>query len=420
MGLAVGGEREAQRLLGRGLADRAGDGDHLALEARARGAGEIAQGLEHVVDDEQRRVGGEARAHVAGDDGQARAGLERVVDEVVAVARLALDGEEGLAARQAAAVDGDAGDVGRQRAGWRRRAWRRPCRTVVQRAVMRASSRLVVPGAAQREAVRCETRDPQLNSAYGCPGLRLQRCVMRCARDTIARTLLMPPHPSTPPPPPRGRKSAAPGRRRSGRFHGLCRRSTGHRRARARRWRRGSPPRGRRSRWRPCASARIAARMPGGVLAARIVVGDDDAVGGLGGDAAHDRPLAGVAVAAGAEHDDELAGRIGPQRLERLLQRVGLVRVIDEDRRAIALAGEFEAALGAFELSPARRRRARARRRWRCISPRRARRCAPGSRRPKAASRCSRVRHAPASRAARSRRWRRRRGGCRRRSRRPS
>ena len=40
--LAVGGEREQQRLLGRGLADRAGDGDDLGVRAGARGAREIA------------------------------------------------------------------------------------------------------------------------------------------------------------------------------------------------------------------------------------------------------------------------------------------------------------------------------------------------------------------------------------------
>src|SRR4051812_47309955 len=42
----------------------------------------------------------------------------------------------------------------------------------------------------------------------------------------------------------------------------------------------------------------------GGIFAARIVVGDDDAVGALGGDGAHQGALALVAVAAGAEHDD--------------------------------------------------------------------------------------------------------------------
>ena len=75
----------------------------------------------------------------------------------------------------------------------------------------------------------------------------------------------------------------------------------------------------------------------GGVLAARIVVGDDDDVGELLGDRAHLRPLAGIAVAAAAEHHDELAGAMGAQRGERVLERVGRVRVIDDDRRAVGM-----------------------------------------------------------------------------------
>ena len=102
----------------------------------------------------------------------------------------------------------------------------------------------------------------------------------------------------------------------------------------------------------------MAARMAAGLFAARIVVGDDDAVGFLRGDGAHHRPLAGVAVAAGAEHHDQPAVDIRPQRLQRLGERVGLVRVVDEDRRAVALAGEFEPALGAFELLQRREHRA--------------------------------------------------------------
>src|SRR6185437_5909360 len=94
----------------------------------------------------------------------------------------------------------------------------------------------------------------------------------------------------------------------------------------------------------------------GRIFAARIVVGDDDAVGILGGDAAHDRTLAGVAVAAGAEYDDELSAGVGTQGLQRLRHRVRLVRVIDEDRRAIDAADEFKAALGAGELFQRRER----------------------------------------------------------------
>ena len=73
-------------------------------------------------------------------------------------------------------------------------------------------------------------------------------------------------------------------------------------------------------------------------------------IGILGRDRAHDRTLAGVAVAAGAEDDDELAFRVRPQRLQRLRQRVRLVRVVDEDRRAVVFADPLQPALGAFEM----------------------------------------------------------------------
>ena len=106
MRLAVGGKREQQGFLGAGLADRAGDGDDFGARARARGAREIAQSFEHVGDDQQRRIGGKARAVVARDDGEPGAGFERGLDEVVAVAVVALDREEGVALAERAAVDG--------------------------------------------------------------------------------------------------------------------------------------------------------------------------------------------------------------------------------------------------------------------------------------------------------------------------
>src|SRR5664280_240272 len=120
MGLAVGGEREEQGLLGAGLADRTGDGDHVGARASARGGGEFAQSLEHVRDDQQRRSGGKLRALIACDHGKHGAGFERGLDEVVAVAIVARDGEEGLALADASRIDGQAGHLGRQRAGFLR------------------------------------------------------------------------------------------------------------------------------------------------------------------------------------------------------------------------------------------------------------------------------------------------------------
>ena len=63
MRLAVGGEREAQRLLGAGLADRAGDGDDLGrASARARRGRDRARPSSTSSTSKQRRIGGKARA----------------------------------------------------------------------------------------------------------------------------------------------------------------------------------------------------------------------------------------------------------------------------------------------------------------------------------------------------------------------
>ncbi len=121
------------------------------------------------------------------------------------------------------------------------------------------------------------------------------------------------------------------------------------------------------------------------IFAARIVVGDDDAVGIFGGDRAHQRTLAGIAVAAGAEHHHQLAFRIRPQRLQRLRQRIGLVRVVDKDRRAVAFADPLQPALGAFKMFAARRTRLRARCRCRSQARRRPAHSRSGIRRPAAA-----------------------------------
>ena len=87
-----------------------------------------------------------------------------------------------------------------------------------------------------------------------------------------------------------------------------------------------------------------------GALAAGVVVRDDDVVGKARRDAPHDRPLALVAVAAAAEHAHDPAGREGAQRLERGLQRIRLVRVVDDDEAAAHPAHDLEPALHALQL----------------------------------------------------------------------
>ena len=73
----------------------------------------------------------------------------------------------------------------------------------------------------------------------------------------------------------------------------------------------------------------------GRVLAARIVVGDDRHVGQPRRGRAHQRALAAVAVAAGAEHHVQPAGGVRAQRGQQPLQRVRRVGVIDIDRGAV-------------------------------------------------------------------------------------
>ena len=74
----------------------------------------------------------------------------------------------------------------------------------------------------------------------------------------------------------------------------------------------------------------------------------------------HLRALALVAVAAAAEHADQLARRrgSGPQREQRFFERVGRVRVIDDDQRL---------AVAAATLHASRRRRQRRQRSKRSI-----------------------------------------------------
>ena len=72
------------------------------------------------------------------------------------------------------------------------------------------------------------------------------------------------------------------------------------------------------------------------LLGARVVGGDDREVRQPRRDLAHHRPLAAVAVAARAEHDDQPPGRQLARRQQHLLQRVRLVRVVDEHARTAA------------------------------------------------------------------------------------
>ena len=82
------------------------------------------------------------------------------------------------------------------------------------------------------------------------------------------------------------------------------------------------------------------------VLRARVVGGDHGEVGEPVGDRPHQRALLAVAVAAAAEDADQPPVRRGdlPRRDEHVLERVGGVGVVDEDRERLALVDRLEAA----------------------------------------------------------------------------
>ena len=77
----------------------------------------------------------------------------------------------------------------------------------------------------------------------------------------------------------------------------------------------------------------------GRVLAARVVVGDDREIGKARGDFAHDRPLAGVAVAAAAEDDEQPAARVRAQRVQDVFERIGRMGLVEIDRSAASERG---------------------------------------------------------------------------------
>ena len=157
--------------------------------------------------------------------------------------------------------------------------------------------------------------------SHHTPGMRPRSLPARDARERLAGHR-------------RHRRTAGPRRRRSGRFRGPCPRSPEHRRLRSAAIAATIACTAIADSMAPGAAARIARRISAGVLAARIVVGDIDAIGKLGRELAHQRPLAAVAIAAGAEHDREPPLGMRPQRAQHRRQRVRRMGVIDKDRRA--------------------------------------------------------------------------------------
>ena len=295
MGRAVSRKREPQRFLGAGLADRAGDRDHLRLRARTRRGGERAQAGEYVGHHQQRRIVRQRRLPAGGDDGERCPRAKRRGDEFMAVAAVG-DGEERFAGTRWCGCRWKSPRYRTAAHRGVRRPSPPPCRrrSTAQRAVMRQ-----LPERRGDRLVIAERHHPVADDLAGFMALAGdQQNVARAQRGDRRTDRLAP-------------VADLDGARRRGQDGGADGR---------------------------------------GDFAARIVVGDDDAIGLRGSDRAHQRPLAAVAVAAGTEYHHELAAHRGPQRLERLGERVGLMRIVDEDRRAVARSGQFEPALCAFEI----------------------------------------------------------------------
>src|SRR5262249_26099941 len=85
------------------------------------------------------------------------------------------------------------------------------------------------------------------------------------------------------------------------------------------------------------------------ILAARVVGRHDRRIGERRSDSAHERPLLPVAFAAAAEDADQPARAERAGLAKHALERVGLVRVVDEPRERLALVDRLEAAGDAGE-----------------------------------------------------------------------
>jgi len=100
---AVGGEGKPQRLLGAGLSDRAGDGDHLRLGAAHARQGQRTQRVEYILDEQQRRIAKRLAAERATTASPAPA-FSAPLDNSWPSQIIALDGEDRRRLWQRAAV----------------------------------------------------------------------------------------------------------------------------------------------------------------------------------------------------------------------------------------------------------------------------------------------------------------------------
>ena len=281
-------QREAQRFLGAGLADRAGDRDDLCLASgRAPRAPSVSSAVEHIGDDEQRR--------------------RQPAERMAACLR------PPPASR------------------------RRPCSAAATKSWPSRHSPLMAkkasPGCRLRLSIempryavrqRARARRAAHRPATSASTVQSGHAHAAAPRSAAAHRLVVAERQSR-------------GRRRSGRSRGPCRRPAARRRPaasatavadRLARGRRSRSRRARRPGWRRGSSPASSLR---GLSSVTMTT-----VGEPRRDLAHHRALAAVAVAAAAEHDDERGRCVnGRSASQHVRQRVGLVRVVDIDRRAV-------------------------------------------------------------------------------------
>ena len=281
VGRPLAGEGQPERLLGAGLADAAGDRGEARAAAGARGLSERGQRLHRVGDHDQRSVGRNAFRQPVHQ--RRSAALQCAADEIVTVVVRPAQGDEQLARGDAAGIDRDARDGP----------------VALGAAAGRVSDLAGGPERPAQATAPCtaasaaRTSTASSNGSTTSPTIWPVSCPLPATTRTIAGAQL--------------------------RHGGADRRA----------------PVADLDRTRAGGEDRPADR--GRVLAARVVVGDEYEVGARGGDLAHHRPLAGITVAAAAEHHHEAAVGVRPQRVQDLRQRVRLVGVVDEDRRAAGM-----------------------------------------------------------------------------------
>ncbi len=336
-------KREPQGFLGAGLADRAGDADHLgaAASARARAASRVKPS-EHVRHHQQRRVLGEpASRFVGGNDRQTGAVGEHVATKSWPSRESPLIAKNASPRPDAARVD--------------------------RRVPVIIRSGSAPPTGVHPSPAPCASIGPERCTAHSY--FPLQRGGKR-------------------PPCMVAERPACLGYRQSGRFRDPCRRSAAHRPFAGsvdagespRPDRRSRPHRARTSRLRADIGSACSLRGLSSVTMTRSAFS--------GSDRSHHRTLAGVAVAAAAEHHDQPAvDAQGPQRLQRL-RRAHRACGRSRRRSARRRVRRRNRAGPCGALEPVeRQRRASARRRWQLRARQQSARSRPGSRRPAAAAR---------------------------------